>query len=49
MIRGHNMFSSLWRMRVLACVVAVAIAGGMRDERPRGGHYGTDFQWHSQY
>jgi hypothetical protein len=44
-------YRSLWyprRMTVLACVVAVTIAGGMRDERPRGGHYGPDYQWHSQ-
>jgi hypothetical protein len=37
------MFGSL-RMTVLACVVAVAFAGGLRDERPRG-HYGPDFQY----
>jgi hypothetical protein len=42
------MFGTLWRIAVLACVVAVAIGGAMRDERPRGGHYGPDFQWHSQ-
>jgi hypothetical protein len=40
---------TFWRMTVLACVVAMVIVGGMRDERPRGGHYRADYQWHSQY